>query len=324
MSQLPRLKMLSLALCLGASLSASAQMSLETLSEKHCERSVFTDNTNKTPINAPLFFDAVGLQAVATENGPRYEISVDGVYISELSDLPSKIYDFTTVGDDIWTVSSQGLRRYGLDGALLGTYAHKEWMQGLNFWPRSVYFHAAQNRLYIASGRLGLLRFDLESKSFLDSDLLNVNNDNGHFSAAVAVTGYGENGLYIAMTGDSQRGFNGILSYDSKTQKILNKAEYNKRKAGVVYPFASIYTYEDKVFLNNGGWIHSIGNKEAQTKSTILPRWISIPLYQGSERSFIRINGDLVFNKEYVMGCGSFFNNVENELTSSAFLSLIK
>ena len=108
------------------------------------------------------------------------------------------------------------------------------------------------------------------------------------------------------MTGQSEKGFNGVTVFNTKTQNIENLAEYHKRRSGVVSPDARIYLNSGKVFINNMGWIHELTIDQIQTRSTVRPTWRAIALRQGNHQQYIMLKGDLVFSENQIMGCGRY------------------
>ena len=278
---------------------------MDELNANHCAHTINQAHTIVTP---PLFFEDSSLQLKTTNSKTHYEFRYNS-QSHELKGNTGKIRDFVVTQNYIWTVGTAGLIKHDLNGDFLSFYGHKSWQGSRHNLPRGVYYHKSNNHLYIASGGAGLLTFDLNTQQFTSKDILNVQNDNGHLSAAVAVVGDASDRLYIAMTGNSERGFNGVLSYSLNQKKILNKAEYNKRRAGVVFPYASIYLENNKVILNNGGWIHSLKLDQVESKSTVKPRWHAIAYYLNDVRKFVMMAGDLLFEEAEVIGCGRYFQN---------------
>jgi hypothetical protein len=240
------------------------------------------------------------------EQGMDYFIQRRGqenIFFSSEGDFPIKAgleryRDFVIHGDRFYTVGKSNLSEFSLQGELMERHLETK--------PRGMYLHAADDVLFLASGDDGLQAFDLRNKKLLFTHPLNTVNDDGQRSAAVAITGDGNSTLYIAMTGSTQYGFNGVLTFDLRKNQISAKSEYNKRRAGVIDVYPQIYNRTDEVILNNGGWIHRIKKSDLRTKKTILPKWHAIPHVVGDYRQFIRIAGDLIFDQGEVRGCATY------------------
>ncbi|MBC75718.1 MAG: hypothetical protein CME64_06860 [Halobacteriovoraceae bacterium] len=278
-----------------------AHVDLEKLNKNHCDHTINKEGTIVTP---PLFFEKSALQ----RKNNQYEFRLNSeAHI--LKGTTGTIKDFIIAHNHLWTVGNAGLRQFDLEGNLVKVFAHTSWQQSRHNLPRSVYFNKRNDTLYMASGKVGLVAFNLTDQRFMDTNSLNVVNENGHLSAAVAVVGDGEDTLYIAMTGNSEKGFNGVLTYSISKKQITNKAEYNKRRAGVIFPYASIYLNSDKVILNNGGWIHSLKLNQVQNRTKVKPRWHAIEYRLDDVRKFVMMAGDLIFHDDQVLGCGRYFQN---------------
>lgn len=296
--------------------SAGANVDMQTLNENHCQKGSFAGGDGRSLTNAPLFYQdgpfEFALQKKKFGDKQIYELTnllSEDQTVALLYNQPGEVRDFAVIGDSVWTVGTQGLREFDMSGNLLGIYSIPQWEGPANQMPRGFYFHPASESFFIASGRAGLVRFNTETKGFLGADMLNVQNANGHHSAVVAVEGDGRDNLWIAMTGNSEKGFDGLLVYSVSQARIINKSEYTRR-AGVVYPFASIYQREHTVYLNNGGWIHAFDKTKLLSKKTIMPKWMAIQRIDENTRQYIMIDGDLYFGDGQILGCGSYLNPI--------------
>lgn len=294
-----------------AAFGAGAQIINDQIDRDHC-REVYVQQNGQELRNPLLHFQNESgdffLQRKLGESGLQYQLS--GAQ-GETWLKARKVRDFFVHENKLWTVGSDGLQVWKeTSGELIASYPISA---------RAMELDAQNNLAFLASGSKGLAAFDLANARLLSIDPLNTRNDNGHRSAAVSVVKSEEGLLYIAMTGNSEDGFNGVLVYDPVTKTILNKAEYNERRAGVVFPFASIYAREGMVYLNNGGWIHSFDTDTLKRKRKVMPRWLAIEHRHDNWRSYVMMQGDLFFSGGKVMGCGSFMDHNQNQLKARLF-----
>lgn len=253
------------------------------------------------------------------ENGMDYFIQRRGnenVFFSPDGEVPLKApleryRDFLVHQDNVYTIGKSGINIFSMQGEFLERYLETK--------PRGMYYHEAGDVLFLASGDDGLQAFDMTRKKLLFTHPLNTVNEDGHRSAAVAITGDGHNTLYIAMTGRTQHGFNGIVSFDLVKNQMSFKSEYNKRRAGVIDIYPKMYNRDNEVILNNGGWIHRIKKSDLRTRKTIRPVWKAIPHIMGDYRQFIRIEGDLIFDADEVIGCGTYNIRDLQQIKAGAF-----
>lgn len=297
-------------LCLAA-FGAGAQIIGDQVDRDHCQE-VYVQSNGQELRNPLLHFQNESgdffLQRKLNEGALQYQLSKAQ---GEIWLRARKIRDFFVHENKVWTVGSDGLQVWNeTSGELEASFP---------IAARAMELDAQNNLAFLASGRKGLAAFDLANRRLLSTDPLNTRNDNGHLSAAVSVAKSEEGLLYIAMTGNSEDGFNGVLVYDPATKTIINKAEYNERRAGVVFPFASIYSRGDMVFLNNGGWIHSFETETLKRKRKVMPRWLAIEHRHYNWRSYVMMQGDLLFSDGKVMGCGSFMDHNQNQLKARLF-----
>lgn len=299
--------------CIAWTAPAAAQTDLGYLQREHCSK-LLSESGKKRP---PLHYRAQ--KDYFLQNGSVFAPG----HKAKLKN-PGSIDDFLVVEDRLWTAGSKGLQEWNFEGELLAGYAYPDQMDRGKNRPRGFYHDRDKNLLALASGGLGLALFDLEKRKFFGRDPLNTRNGDGHSSAATDVVGDGFGTYFISMTGTSEGGFNGILVYDSNSKQILNRAEYNKYRAGVVYPLAKIYVGGNKIFLNNGGWIHAFERETLERDKKIRPRWLAIEYWQNGERSFPMIEGDLVIGQRGIMGCGVYMDHERPVLKAQAFSTPIR
>jgi len=120
------------------------------------------------------------------------------------------------------------------------------------------------------------------------------------------------------MTGNTEKGFNGVIVFDPQTNQLVSSSEYNRRTAGVIDPYASIYELNGVITLNNGGWIHHVKKSELLTKKVIKPTWQALPHQQNNYQQYVMIEGDLIFEDGQIKGCGKIYDRNSGQLTGMA------
>ena len=289
--------LLSTIICQGADINE--------LQAKYCPDSVEQNGARLRTF--PLLFDSAPEGEYFVQNkmreGRRVNILFGPLFETEIKNARA-VVDFKVLEDSIYVLTIDTLIELDKDGYPIARYnipqAYQSKVKGLAY-------HAEQQALFLAQGRLGLRKFDLNSKSFTSTYPINTTNDNGHYSSAISVVAF-EDDLYVLMTGASQKGFNGVVIFDPASNTIKNKAAYDRRRSGVVGVDAKIYTYDNQVVINNSGWIHRVSMQDAQSRSTIRPRWQAIAFVQGNYQQYIMLSGDLIFSQDKVLGCGRVRN----------------
>ena len=283
---------------------------ISDLDKNHCQNLITDLGQGRFRTNTVLAYENEGADYLIQRRGSDYILfSPDGEF--PLKAPMQTLRDFIVLGDRIWTVGLDGLMEFTLEGELVRRYLETK--------PRGLYYHPGGKVLFLASWGDGLQAFDMKTKKILYTHPINTSNNNGNYSGAVAITGDGHNNLYIAMTGRTQYGFNGVVTFDLTRNQVGETAEYDKRRAGVIDVYPKIYNRTDEVILNNGGWIHRIKKSDLQSKKKIRPTWKAIPHIMGEYRQFIRIEGDLIFDRDEVFGCGTYNIRDLRQTKSGAF-----
>ncbi|MCR9203699.1 MAG: hypothetical protein NXH75_03915, partial [Halobacteriovoraceae bacterium] len=157
--------------------------------------------------------------------------------------------------------------------------------------------------ILIAQGTMGLISFDLKSRNFSFRHRANTLNEDGRASMAVSVTWEGHY-AYLALATASQGAFTGVVVIDLLTNSIVNKAAYKQHRYGVLDIEAKIYFKKGKIYINNGGWIHSFTKKDIISKEYPRPRWQGIQRDHQGRKLYARIRGDFIFDQGQIFGCG--------------------
>ncbi|MCO4794803.1 MAG: hypothetical protein KC493_13880 [Bacteriovoracaceae bacterium] len=305
------MKLILLIVSIVFSTQSLASIDRDTLNNNYCKRLIsFGPNQSTYKTNPPLYYsynsEDYFIQRVKRNSRTFYEFSTPhGLF--ELKGEFSTVRDFVITDDRMWIASLSGLLEFNLEGKQLKSWVYPGTTPGRRSeQPRGVFHDRPSGHLLLASAGMGLVAFDLTNRSFTFSDPLNTYNQNGHYSSAIAITGDQNGVLWIAMTGETQKAFNGIVTYDLQTQKMLGAAAYNRRKHGVLFPYGSLYLNSNSIYLNNGGWIHSFTRNDLLTNGTVRPIWKPIERRSNNYRQYIMIKGDFIFHNNEIMGCGTY------------------
>lgn len=259
-------------------------------------------------LSPPLSYVSSGqrsyLQRVFLNNEWFHLFSENG--LEEVLGGLKNVRDYLVYEDRIWLLDDFHLYEFSLEGRRLGKYSYSKTTDRREK-PRG--FFRVEDDLYISSGRLGLIAFNLRSGKFRPVHDLNTLQDDGGKSLAVSITGDKEK-LYILMTGNTENAFNGIVIFDLKKGDMVKTTPYNRRRHGVISPDARIFSQADSLFINNGGWIHRFEKKDLYNRRAPAPNWLSIRAEYDGRQSFLMIRGDFIFDGNQIHGCAMLDDKV--------------
>jgi len=293
------------------SFQAFAKLDLNWLNQNYCSNLIEAGaQSGFYKVNDVLHFKTNQEDYFLQRTNGKYSLSK-----LSLSPNPAPVRDFVIVDDKIYLATNKGLFEYDL---LTGKFLAQINRPEPHTAPRGLYFHAPTSRLYMANEAMGLSYFDLTTRKIIFIDDLQSVNSNGNHSLSIAIVGDSEDHLFIAMTGNTEKGFNGVVVFDPQTNQIISSSEYNRRTAGVIDPYASIYELDGVVTLNNGGWIHHVKKSELLTKKIIKPTWQALPHQQDDYQQYVMIEGDLIFEDGQIKGCGKIYDRANDQLVGTA------
>lgn len=275
-----------------------------SLEAKHCTDMVWSGRSpGYFKIQDPLFFensDGVhSLQKIIFENEPILLWRTPFTEVKLRTDL-SKVRDFIILKDQLWLVAGERLMSFSSRGRLTGDYRFQAGLRAKDY-PHSLV--AVEDKIYIAHGGLGLVSFDLTSSVFTFISSLKTYQENGRSLAISLSYDQANSKLNILHTGNTEKAFNGFVTFDLGTNTLENEFEYSRRKDGVIDRYALIYGAGNNIYINNGGWIHQL-KRLADSRSKQRPRWLAIKENSGGRQSFARIRGDFLFSENSILGCG--------------------
>lgn len=289
-----------------------ADISSDYLNNKSCKYLGSVDSQTGYRTTNPVFHSSVGSDYLLQKVNNKYQLTnVEMDSSVNLSVVEGRVKDFHVYKETVLVGTTRGLFEYDLRGDL-----KRELFNGK---VRAFELDRNKNVAFLIIGNEGLLAYDLLNEEVLFVDELNTQNENGHRSASTGIA-QDENNFYIAMTGRSEKGFNGVIVYSKELKKVISKNEYNKRRAGVIFPYVQMYSVGDSVFLNNGGWIHQIKKTQLVKDKKIMPKWRAISYSQNTFRQFIMLQGDLIFQNNQVLGCGEYYKEGQRSPNSRDFV----
>lgn len=209
------------------------------------------------------------------------------------------------IGDSIWLLTQNSLVEFSLkEKKIIGRYPTfpKPFEPSQITRARGFAYHSG--RIYIAHGELGVSVFDLTKKA--PTYVLQAGLQPASMIGAVALKGHT---LFVLQGAYHPSGFNGLSIYDLKTGNT--KLIKYPLASGVVDPYKStMKVSEDRLIINNGGWIHTYELSALATASgELAPRWIPIaetlPTAGGNVQKYLMINGDLLVNAQNLLACSS-------------------
>ncbi len=253
-------------------------------------------------VREPLVFNngsfLTYLQKITFRDESFYVVQND-VKSYQLRSNLRKVRDFVMVDDHVWLIEQEDLIEFDGRGRELNRYRYAPILSKTQK-PRGM--DLRERKILLAQGSLGLLSFDLDSRTFQQLHLVNTQQENGHRSLATSVTWVG-NTAYIALTGNTQNAFNGVVVYDLQSNQMTNASGYRRYRSGVLDPYAKIYFFQNYLYLQNGGWIHELDPQELASKEFIRPKWLPIRHDHQGRNLFLRIRGDFIFDGGEIFGC---------------------
>lgn len=159
----------------------------------------------------------------------------------------------------------------------------------------------ADDLLLVARGSGGLTAFNILNKKIQwHSELAGVDG-----AVPVAVTFDGKNAQVI-MTGTREGGFNGVATVSLHDGAVIGQMPYNQRRAGVIFPYAKARWSNDKLILNNGGWIHLITAKQIADGKPIKPVWRAVEVGDDMHLHYMMLSGEFFVRDNVLYGCGTY------------------
>jgi hypothetical protein len=275
-----------------------------TFEADHCTDMVWSGrSTGYFKIQDPLFFQnsegVHSVQRVIFENEPillwRSPNSVVKLRVNA-----QKPRDFVIHNDRLWLLMGEKLMSFNERGRLQGEYRFQAGLRSKDY-PHSLV--VVDDKIYIAHGGIGLVSFDPENSTYSFESPLKTYQEKGRSLAISLFHDETSGALNILHTGNSEKAFNGFISFDMTSKTILQEFEYSRRKDGVIDRYGLIYGRGNQIYINNGGWIHQL-KKLTDSRSKQRPRWLAIKENSGGRQSFARIRGDFLFNENSILGCG--------------------
>ncbi|MFP5490120.1 MAG: hypothetical protein ACLGG0_01365 [Bacteriovoracia bacterium] len=249
--------------------------------------------------NAAAFTIGFVARRIVSEEGARFVLENnqgDEVYVHAES-----IKSLATLSNEVWAVSAQELLQFDLNGSLIASHS-------INTHPalanQARGMSAHEGIIFLARGRGGVAAFDSATQKIKWETRLNEIKN----SMAINVVTNG-NKLYVIMTGTAEGGFNGVATLEAQTGKVLQATPYDYRRAGVIYPETPAHMWQDKLVLNNGGWIHVLTEKDLLSSKSVRPRWVAHVVGEGQRQHYMMLRGDFFFENDTLVGCGVYHVN---------------
>lgn len=249
--------------------------------------------------NAPAFTAGFVARRIVSEEGARFVLENnlgDELYVHYES-----IKSLATLANEVWAVSAHELLQFDMNGHFIASHSINTHPARAN---QARGMCAQEGVLFLARGRGGVAAFDSTTQKMKWETALNEIKN----SMAINVVANG-NKLFVIMTGTAEGGFNGVATLDAQSGKILQATPYDYRRAGVIYPETPAHMWQDKLVLNNGGWIHVLTEKDLLSSKPVRPRWVAHVVGEGQRQHYMMLRGDFFFENDTLVGCGVYHVN---------------
>tara|TARA_R110000868_G_scaffold104087_5_gene286273 strand:+ start:2946 stop:3866 length:921 start_codon:yes stop_codon:yes gene_type:complete len=270
----------------------------------------FPGRTNTWISNAPSFSQDFLTRRLIDEQGTRYVVETFSG--DQLFEANTRIRDLAKKQDSLWLLRDYELTQIDFSGTVIANYP-------IVFNPnpqtaKAISMKLVNDVIYIARGNAGLTAFNTQTgKIVWHSELSEVVG-----SKPVALTFDGTS-LQVLMTGNREGGFNGVASV-SLDGKVIGQTAYNQRRAGVISPDALAHWHQDRLVVNNGGWIHVITSKQLADQKPIRPRWVAVEMGDDMHLHYMMLNGDFYLENNKLFGCGVYNERNGDEVNRVARL----
>ncbi|MBH48985.1 MAG: hypothetical protein CME71_12525 [Halobacteriovorax sp.] len=270
----------------------------------------YPGRTNTWISNAPSFSSDYLSRRVVDDQGTRYVVETfTGDQIFESS---TRVRDLIKTTESLWLLGDYDLTQIDFTGAILGTFP-------IVFNPnpqtaKAISMKLVVDILYIARGNAGLTAFNtMTGKIVWHSEL-----DEVESSKPVSAAFDGTN-LQVLMTSTREGGFNGVATVNLDG-KVVGQTAYNQRRAGVISPDAIAHWHQDRLVVNNGGWIHIITSKQLADQKPIRPKWVAVEMGDDMHLHYMMLNGDFYLENNMLHGCGVYNERNGDEINRVARL----
>ncbi len=253
---------------------------------------------NRKPLINKKGSEFVILQKIGPAKNSYFAIDDGNRHIQLYKDM-RQVYDFVIYRDMFWVLADGELNVFNAGGEFVKSFSYG----GSSRYSAARGMFVYEDKLYLAYGDLGLVSFDFSTLSFNFINAVNTWQETGLRSMTTSLA-IADDKVFVSLTGLQQGAFNGVVTFDLSTQEIVNRSAYRNGREGVIDIEARIYLQNDKVILNNGGWIHRLEKSDLYRRSIARPRWLGIPYSTpDGRRVYAMIKGDFVFDGGRVLGC---------------------
>jgi hypothetical protein len=166
-----------------------------------------------------------------------------------------------------------------------------------------------RDKIFIARGAAGVSIFSIPELKFIrEADLRDLKN-----GGSVESISFDGKDLLLVMSTTLQDGFTGVVKMNLAGD-ILSSHRYDTRRSGVIAPGARSFFYDDRLFINNAGWIHIVGRNQLSQTTGIRPSWLSQKVVESRERyHYVVSHGDFYIDNNRLRGCGLSFETISSQ-----------
>lgn len=290
-----------LALFLSVSSFAATPINLNQI----CEQTISFDMSGNDidSVNPPIFSDNFVMYRNSIVNSYQIEnLSGDVILKSHES-----INSMTESGESLWLVTNENIIEIDFTGKEQSRFTYNNTGSLLM---RALDIVKINHLIILNRGQAGLFAYDEKTFELVWQNTLT----DVKFGRVVAMAKDREL-LWLALTNTSADGFSGIVQLNGISGKVIRSTPYDNQRAGIIGIDVKARFHQDKLYLNNEGWIHVMTLNQLQTAKKLRPHWIATVVPKNGEINshYVMTIGDFLFESGEIVSCGKYMDTVNGQ-----------
>lgn len=223
---------------------------------------------------------------------------------SLISHQKKTFLSLAATSENLWLLQADQLIETDPTGMIITSYSLPE-MSTLS-WGRRI---VTQDSVLYIIRESGVSAFDLKSKSFRWAHQLS------DFEGGSAIDGaFDGNYLQVLLAGTRPGGFNGVVTLNQTGERIKS-LPLNTARSGILAEQARMHWHQNKLFINNSGWVRTIDKKQLHSHKPIVLGTASTAIkLDARTRLQVSLSGDFFFNQKEFSGCASYGQVINGEV----------
>lgn len=220
-----------------------------------------------------------------------------------LFETKEKYFALAVSRDSFWQLTREELIEKDLRGDILSRHT----LPALSVlsWGKSLL--TLQNQVIVLHED-GVSAFDVETQEFTWTHSFN---DLTYTTTADIVSDGNE--LHVVMSATVAGGFLGVVTLNSEGKRV-KALGYNVRRNGIIVSYAHAHWAQDRLIINNAGWLHSIDKNQLKGKKELVAKIVPATVQVApNARRNISLKGDFFFDGKEIVGCGSYHTNLPGD-----------